>query len=119
MNREPNISDNQLTFNQLQGDIAENQRLTMHEIAVDVLMGMASEFDTLVAAELKEAISHNDDIDDLIAIIETAQPGFAEAFDSRYAAAIQAEAQQAQVTRRETQIELFKHELGSLVDNLA
>lgn len=118
MNREPNINDTPPTFEQL-GEGVDNQRLTMHEIAIHVLLNMASELDGPSAAELKEVIDHGEDIDELIAILETAQPGFAEAFDSRYAAAIQAEAQQAQATRREAQIELFKHELGSLIDNLA
>lgn len=119
MNREPNIHDTPPpTFEQLDESVA-NQRLTMHEIAVHVLLGMASELDEPSAAELKEAISHNEDIDELIGILETVQPGFAEAFDGRYASAIQAETRQAQATRREAQIELFRPELGRLVNNLA
>lgn len=118
MNREPNIHDTPPTFEQLDESVA-NQRLTMHEIAINVLLSMAGELDEPSAAELKEAISHNEDIDELIGILETVQPGFAEAFDGRYAAAIQAETRQAQARRREAQIELFRPELGRLVNNLA
>lgn len=80
---------------------------------------MAGELNGPSAAELKEAISHDDDIDELIAILETALPGFAETFDSRFAAALmQAEAHYAQARHEETQLELFGHKADPLVEHV-